>query len=108
MRIEKSGIFDVTQNDGIEIRGKVEGTAAGTDVASDFFVKDKKTTQVTYGNPAEEGKGTIADVMAQAGALDATLIKMKCCLREIRRPQKTASGSEKTDFRWAEPMWRRS
>ena len=31
MRIEKSGIFDVTQNDGIEIRGKVEGTAARND-----------------------------------------------------------------------------
>lgn len=98
MRIEKSGIFDVTQNDGIEIRGKVEGTAAGTDVASDFFVKDKKTTQVTYGNPAEEGKGTIADVMAQAGALDATLIKNEMLFAGNSATTKDCVGIGKDGF----------
>ena len=74
MRIEKSNIFDVTQNDGVEIKGKVQ-TTGGADAVSDFFRKQEKTTQVTYDNPAEDGKGTVADVMAQASVMDATLMK---------------------------------
>lgn len=77
MRIEKSKIFDVTQNEGMEIKGKIQGAEAGADAVSDFFQKEKKTTQVTYGNPAEEGKGTVSDVMAQASVLDAELMKNK-------------------------------
>ncbi len=74
MRIEKSNIFDVTQNDGVEIKGKVQ-TTGGADAVSDFFRKQEKTTQVTYDNPTEDGKGTVADVMAQASVMDATLMK---------------------------------
>lgn len=74
MRIEKSNIFDVTQNDGLEIKGKVQ-TTGGADAVSDFFRKQEKTTQVTYDNPTEDGKGTVADVMAQASVMDATLMK---------------------------------
>ena len=74
MRIEKSNIFDVTQNDGVEIKGKVQ-TTGGADAVSDFFRKQEKTTQVTYDNPTGDGKGTVADVMAQASVMDATLMK---------------------------------
>ena len=46
MRIEKSNIFDVTQNDGVEIKGKVQ-TTGGADAVSECFRKQEKTTQGT-------------------------------------------------------------
>lgn len=53
---------------------------------------------MTYGNPAEEGKGTIADVMAQAGALDATLMKNEMLFAGNSATTKDCVGIGKDGF----------
>lgn len=97
MRIEKN-ILDITSKDGVEIKGKVQTAESRTESVTDVYKKNTANVSVTYENPAEEGKGTIEDVMTQAGALDATLMKNEMLFAGNSATSKDCAEAEDEGF----------
>lgn len=97
MRIEKN-LLDITSKDGVEIKGKAQVAEKRTESVTDVYKKDAANVSVTYENPAEEGKGTTADVMAQASVLDATLMKNEMLFAGNSATAKDCAGVKDDGF----------
>ena len=75
MRIEKANVLDVTQNEGLEIKGAVSTGETAPKKNKEAVWKNKDNVKATYENPKAEAGATMQDVMAQASAMDAKLMK---------------------------------
>ena len=75
MRIEKANVLDVTQKEGLEMKGAVSTGETAPKNNKEIVWKNKNNIQATYENPKAEAAGTMQDVMAQASVMDATLMK---------------------------------
>ena len=98
MRIEKSNGFDITEQDGLKLSAKVVSDSAVEKAGTDYFSKKDKNIQATYANPANEGEGTISDVMAQANGLDATLMKNEMLVSGNTTTQNDADALKQEGF----------
>ena len=75
MRIEKANVLDVTQKEGLEMKGAVSTGETAPKNNKETVWENKNSIRATYENPKTEAAGTMQDVMAQASVMDATLMK---------------------------------
>ena len=75
MRIEKANVLDVTQKEGLDMKGAVSTGETAPKNNKEVVWENKNNIKATYENPKTEAAGTMQDVMAQASVMDATLMK---------------------------------